>query len=101
MLDRNAAGAVDDRNVTAGVLEPWVLVASLPYSILVTAVLMGKHVDKFDADSQKGIRTLPVILGKERSLFLTQELIVFFFVLLLCLVLVGTLGDVLFIGAFE
>jgi 1,4-dihydroxy-2-naphthoate octaprenyltransferase len=78
--------------VTAGVLEPWVLVASLPYSILVTCVLMGKHVDKFDADSSKGIHTLPVILGKERSLFLTQELIVFFFVLLLCLVLVGTLG---------
>jgi 1,4-dihydroxy-2-naphthoate octaprenyltransferase len=78
--------------VTAGVLEPWVLVASLPYSILVTCVLMGKHVDKFDADSQKGIRTLPVILGKERSLFLTQELIVLFFVLVLCLVGVGTLG---------
>jgi len=78
--------------VTAGVLEPWVLVASLPYSILVTCVLMGKHVDKFDADSQKGIHTLPVLLGKERSLFLTQELIVFFFVLVLCLVLVGTLS---------
>jgi 1,4-dihydroxy-2-naphthoate octaprenyltransferase len=78
--------------VTAGALEPWVLVASLPYSILVTCVLMGKHVDKFDADSQKGIHTLPVILGKERSLFLTQELIVFFFVLVICLVLVGTLG---------
>jgi 1,4-dihydroxy-2-naphthoate octaprenyltransferase len=53
---------------------------------------MGKHVDKFDADSQKGIHTLPVILGKERSLFLTQELIVFFFVLVLCLVLLGTFG---------
>jgi 1,4-dihydroxy-2-naphthoate octaprenyltransferase len=78
--------------VTAGVLEPWVLVASLPYSILVTTVLMGKHVDKFDADSAKGIHTLPVLLGKERSLFLTQELFVFFFVLVLCLVLVGTLG---------
>jgi 1,4-dihydroxy-2-naphthoate octaprenyltransferase len=78
--------------VTAGVLEPWVLVASLPYSILVTCVLMAKHVDKFDADSAKGIHTLPVILGKERSLFLTQELIVFFFVLVFCLVLVGTLG---------
>jgi 1,4-dihydroxy-2-naphthoate octaprenyltransferase len=78
--------------VTAGVLEPWVLVASLPYSILVTTVLMGKHVDKFDADSAKGIHTLPVLLGKERSLFLTQELFIFFFVLVLCLVLVGTLG---------
>ena len=78
--------------VTTGVLEPWVLVASLPYSLLVTCVLMGKHIDKFDADSERGIRTLPVILGRERALFLTQELMISFFVLVLCLVLVGTLG---------
>ncbi len=78
--------------VTAGVLEPWVLVASLPYAILVTCVLMGKHIDKFEADTEKGIHTLPVILGKERSVFLTQELMVSFFVLVFCLVMVGTLG---------
>jgi 1,4-dihydroxy-2-naphthoate octaprenyltransferase len=78
--------------VTTGTLPPWVLVASLPYALLVTTVLMGKHVDKFDADSERGIRSLPVIMGKERSLFLTQELMVAFFVLVLCLVGVGTLG---------
>jgi 1,4-dihydroxy-2-naphthoate octaprenyltransferase len=78
--------------VTTGSAPPWVFVASIPYAILVTCVLMGKHVDKFDADSAKGIHTLPVILGRERSLFLTQELMVSFFVLVLCLVLVGTLG---------
>ncbi|MGH0032294.1 MAG: prenyltransferase [Myxococcota bacterium] len=78
--------------VTTGVLEPWVLVASLPYAILVTCVLMGKHIDKFEADSAKGIRTLPVILGRERAVFLTQELFVSFFVLTAILVLTGTLG---------
>jgi 1,4-dihydroxy-2-naphthoate octaprenyltransferase len=78
--------------VTTGVLEPWVLVASLPYAILVTAVLMGKHIDKFEADSEMGIHTLPVILGKEKAVFLTQQLMVSFFVLVLCLVMVGTLG---------
>ena len=78
--------------VTAGSLPPWVLVASLPYAILVTTVLLGKHVDKFDADSERGIRTLPVIMGRERALFLTQELMVAFFVLVLCLVLLGTFG---------
>jgi 1,4-dihydroxy-2-naphthoate octaprenyltransferase len=78
--------------VTTGSMPPWVVVASLPYAILVTCVLMGKHVDKFDADSAKGIRTLPVILGRERALFLTQELMVSFFVLVTCLVLVGTLS---------
>jgi 1,4-dihydroxy-2-naphthoate octaprenyltransferase len=77
--------------VTAGNLPPWVLVASLPYALLVTTVLMGKHVDKLDADSGKGIHTLPVILGRERALFLTQQLLVSFFVFVLCLVLTGTL----------
>jgi 1,4-dihydroxy-2-naphthoate octaprenyltransferase len=78
--------------VTAGSLPPWVLVASLPYAILVATVLMGKHIDKLDADSERGIRTLPVIMGRERALFLTQELMVAFFVLVLCLVLLGTFG---------
>ena len=78
--------------VTTATLPPWVLVASLPYAILVMCVLMGKHVDKFEADSEKGIRTLPVMLGRDRSLFLTQGLLVAFFFLVLCLVLTGTLG---------
>lgn len=78
--------------VTAGELPPWVLVASLPYAILVTSVLIGKHVDKLEADGERHVRTLPVILGRERALFLNQELMVAFFVFVLCLVLVGTLG---------
>ena len=78
--------------VTAGTLPPWVLVASLPYALLVTTVLMGKHVDKLDADAAKGIHTLPVLLGRERALFLTQQLLVGFFAFVLCLVLTGTLS---------
>jgi 1,4-dihydroxy-2-naphthoate octaprenyltransferase len=78
--------------VTTGSFAPWVLVASLPYAMLVAAVLMGKHIDKLDADAAKGIHTLPVILGREKATFLTQELLVGFFVFVVCLVLVGTLG---------
>jgi len=78
--------------VTTGTLPPWVLVVSLPYAVLVTTVLIGKHVDKLDMDSAKGIRTLPVLLGRERSLFLNQQLFVSFFVLVGALVLVGTLS---------
>jgi 1,4-dihydroxy-2-naphthoate octaprenyltransferase len=78
--------------VTTGSFAPWVLVASLPYAMLVTSVLMGKHVDKLEADAAKGIHTLPVILGREKATFLTQELLVGFFVFVVCLVLVGTLG---------
>jgi len=78
--------------VTTGQLPAWVFVASLPYALLVTTVLIGKHVDKYEADKAKGIHTVPVLLGPERSLFLNQVLMVSFFVLVLCLVLVGTLG---------
>jgi 1,4-dihydroxy-2-naphthoate octaprenyltransferase len=78
--------------VTTGLLPAWVFAASLPYAILVTTVLIGKHIDKFEADSAKGIHTLPVILGVERARFLNQFLMVSFFAVVLCLVLTGTLG---------
>src|SRR5580704_18131693 len=41
-----------------------VLVASIPYGLLCTAVLMGKHIDKAPFDAPLGIRTLPVVLGE-------------------------------------
>jgi 1,4-dihydroxy-2-naphthoate octaprenyltransferase len=78
--------------VTAGEIPPWVFAASLPYAILVTAVLFGKHLDKLSADEEKGIRTLPVILGDARTRFATQWLIGSFFVLVPILVLTGSLG---------
>ncbi|NLP98554.1 prenyltransferase, partial [Mycobacterium tuberculosis] len=34
--------------------------ASLPYGLLCTTVLMGKHIDKIGYDEPLGIRTLPV-----------------------------------------
>jgi 1,4-dihydroxy-2-naphthoate polyprenyltransferase len=76
--------------VATGYLFPWVLVASLPYGLLVTAVLLGKHIDHLDEDAASGVRTLPVIMGRERALFLSQQLMVSCFVLLVCLVLLGT-----------
>ena len=77
---------------TTGGLEPWILVASLPYSLLVAAVLIGKHIDKIDLDSQRGIRTLPVRMGMDRALFLNQQLMILFFVFVISLVLVGRVG---------
>jgi 1,4-dihydroxy-2-naphthoate octaprenyltransferase len=67
-------------------------VASLPYSLLVAAVLIGKHIDKIDLDSQRGIQTIPVRMGKERALFLNQQLMILFFVFVISLVLVGRIG---------
>jgi 1,4-dihydroxy-2-naphthoate octaprenyltransferase len=77
---------------TAGAVEPWVLLASIPYALLVTCVLMGKHVDKIEADTAKGIHTLPVILGRERALALTRGMIIAFFPLVALLVATGMLG---------
>jgi 1,4-dihydroxy-2-naphthoate octaprenyltransferase len=78
--------------VTTGTIPVWVLVASLPYALLVTAVLFGKHVDKLAADSAKGIRTLPVILGSERSLTATRAMMIAFYAAVSTLVIGGVLG---------
>jgi 1,4-dihydroxy-2-naphthoate octaprenyltransferase len=77
---------------TTGRLPAWVFAASLPYALLVTTVLFGKHIDKIEADSAKGIRTLPVILGEERARWVAQALMIAFFALMALLVLGGTLG---------
>src|SRR3954471_13605649 len=53
--------------VATGALPAWVWIASLPYAILVTTVLFGKHIDKIEADTKKGVRTLPAILGERRA----------------------------------
>jgi 1,4-dihydroxy-2-naphthoate octaprenyltransferase len=78
--------------VTTGTCPAWVLAASLPYALLVTTVLFGKHIDKLDADAARGIRTLPVLLGAERARFVAQALIVSTFVVVGLLVLTGTFG---------
>ncbi len=53
--------------VLTGTVPGWVLVASLPYTLGVTSVLFGKHIDKIREDAGKSIRTLPVLLGEHRA----------------------------------
>lgn len=60
---------------------PWqVWLASVPYGLLCTSVLMGKHIDKIPYDEPTGTRTLPVILGDVRARALTIGLLVGFYV---------------------
>jgi len=56
-----------------------VWVNSVPYGLAVTAVLMGKHLDKAAKDQAKGVRTLPVVLGDKRARLLTQLMILAFY----------------------
>ncbi len=78
--------------VTAGEIAPWVFAASVPYGLLVTTVLLGKHIDKLEADRSRHIRTLPVILGDALARRLTQALMAGFFVLVVVLVATGVTG---------
>ena len=78
--------------VTAGTVPTWVLLASIPYSLVVTTVLIGKHIDKLASDKEKGIRTLPVILGEKASLWLNQILMAAFYILVITMVIMGVTG---------
>ncbi len=61
---------------------PWqVWLASVPYGLLCTSVLMGKHIDKLAYDAADGTRTLPVILGDARARAVTIGLLLGFYVL--------------------
>lgn len=71
---------------------PWqVVAASLPYGLLCTAVLLGKHIDKEQWDAPSGTRTLPVILGERRSRALTRVIMAGFYPLVGALVGLGAL----------
>jgi 1,4-dihydroxy-2-naphthoate polyprenyltransferase len=75
----------------AGRLTAGVLAASLPYALLCTSVLMGKHIDKLEWDGPAGVRTLPVRLGAGASLALTRGLMAAFYPLVAGLVAAGAL----------
>ena len=65
-----------------------VLLASVPYGLLCTTVLMGKHIDKIPYDKPLGIHTLPVIVGEARARVLTLAMMVGFYLLVVAAVLV-------------
>ncbi len=52
-----------------------VILASLPYGITASLILFGKHLDKIEDDAKKGVRTLPVILGENKTKALCRVLV--------------------------
>jgi 1,4-dihydroxy-2-naphthoate polyprenyltransferase len=68
-----------------------VVLASVPYGLLCTTVLMGKHIDKIPYDEPLGIRTLPVLLGQARARAVTLGMMIGFYVLVVAAVLAGTM----------
>lgn len=74
--------------VITGLWDWNVVLAGLPYALGVTGVIFGKHIDKLNDDKERGIHTLPVLLGEQnarRGLMLMtvlQYLLVFYLVLI-------------------
>lgn len=68
-----------------------VVAASVPYALLATTVLLGKHLDKLEWDRPLGIGTLPVLLGEHAARTLTLGLMVAFYAVVVLLVVVGAL----------
>src|SRR6476620_1993142 len=68
-----------------------VVLASLPYAVLCTTVLMGKHIDKIPWDAADGTHTLPVILGEARARRVTQGMFAVFYLSVIALVIVQVL----------
>lgn len=61
--------------VISGQWQNGVAITGLAYALGPTAVLFGKHIDKLDADRDKGIRTLPVILGERYARYCTVSML--------------------------
>ncbi len=79
--------------VTAGALPtPGMWLATLPFALIVTTVLIGKHIDKLDADKSKGIHTIPVLIGEHASLWVNMGLMVAYYLVVVSLVLAGALS---------
>jgi 1,4-dihydroxy-2-naphthoate octaprenyltransferase len=78
--------------VATGSIPAWTWIASLPYAILVTTVLFGKHIDKIEADTKIGVRTMPVILGEARARRVAEALMIAFYPIVLLAAAVGWIG---------
>ncbi|MGH2462157.1 MAG: prenyltransferase [Candidatus Limnocylindria bacterium] len=78
--------------VATGTIPGWVWLASLPYAILVTTVLFGKHIDKIEPDAERGIRTLPVILGERNARLVAMGLMIAFYPIVIGSALAGLIG---------
>jgi 1,4-dihydroxy-2-naphthoate octaprenyltransferase len=50
-----------------GTIDSTALLATLPWGMIATAVLFGKHLDKIEADGSRGVRTFVVRIGEQRA----------------------------------
>jgi 1,4-dihydroxy-2-naphthoate octaprenyltransferase len=74
-----------------GEIPATIVAASIPYALLCTTVLMGKHIDKSPWDAPKGVNTIPVLLGEATARRVTQGMMIAFYVMVPLLVIAGAI----------
>ena len=68
------------------------LCISVPFGILVGLVLLANNIRDIAYDSRQGIKTIGILLGRRKSFFLYASLILFTYLYVIGLVVVGMLG---------
>ncbi|MBL0691466.1 MAG: prenyltransferase [SAR324 cluster bacterium] len=75
--------------VITGEWSNYVLLASIPYSLGVSGVLLGAHMDKYNEYKKGNIKTLPVLLGMDWARRIEIVSLITPFVIIFALYMVG------------
>ena len=65
-----------------------VVIASFPFGLGVAAAIFGKHIDKYEADKAKHIRTLPVLIGERNARYAAMAMMVLQYLVVVYLVII-------------
>lgn len=75
--------------VQTGFLSLYPVIVSIPVGMYVSAVLLANNLRDMKIDSESGIKTLPIVLGREKGLKLYETLILAPYMIVVLLVLAG------------
>jgi 1,4-dihydroxy-2-naphthoate octaprenyltransferase len=75
--------------VITGAWDWNVVITSLAYALGPTTVIFGKHIDKLSQDKDKGIHTLPVLLGERNARYAAMAMVAVQYLAVLYLVVSG------------
>lgn len=84
--------------ISSGSISFNAVIASIPYGIGTTTVIFGKHIDKYDMDKARGIKTLPVMIGESASRKIVIFMMVFEILFVIYLVLNGYFSVIMLIA---
>ena len=76
----------------SGKINNELLLASIPYGLIVAGVLVGKHMDKINADREAGLKTIPALIGVRGSAIVLKAQAIVFYVLIALLAVLGVTG---------